>query len=107
MLRIAILPTLIFISSVAAAQATSMSAPPSKGKKLTEILAKVKEHDKLKFISEVDWSQTGFYDIYYYTTDNAKVELHIDLMKPQTRQLLEQRACQIQHRTGLSRTTPA
>jgi hypothetical protein len=64
MLRIAILLTLIFISGVAASQATSMSAPPSKGKKLSEILAKVEEHDKLKFVSEVDWSQTGFYDIF-------------------------------------------
>jgi hypothetical protein len=78
MLRITILLTLIVISSVAAAQATSMSAPPSNDKKLTKILAKVEERDKFKFISEVDWSQTGFYDIFYYITDNAKVELHID-----------------------------
>jgi hypothetical protein len=78
MLRIAILLTLIVISSVAAAQATSMSAPPSNDKTLAEILAKVEERDKFKFISEVDWSQTGFYDIFYYIADNAKVELHID-----------------------------
>jgi hypothetical protein len=78
MLRIAALLALIAISSAAEAQATSISAPPPNSKKLTEILAKVEGRDKFKFISEVDWSQTGFYDIYYYTTDNAKVELHIE-----------------------------
>ena len=78
MLKIAILLALIAISSAAEAQATSISAPPPNGKKLTEILAKIEGRDKFKFIYEVDWSQTGFYEIYYYTTDNAKVELHID-----------------------------
>jgi len=78
MLRIAVLLALIAISSAAEAQATSISAPPPNGKKLTEILAKVEGRDKFKFISEVDWSQTGFYDIFYCVTDNAKVELHID-----------------------------
>jgi len=57
-----------------------MSAPPSNGNKLTEILAKVEGRDKFKFISEVDWSQTGFYDIFYQITDNAKVELDIDAL---------------------------
>ena len=65
MLKIAILLALIAISSAAQAQATSISAPPPNGKKLTEILAKVEGRDKFKFISEVDWSQTGFYDIFY------------------------------------------
>jgi hypothetical protein len=78
MLKIAILLALIAISSAAQAQATSISAPPPSSKKLTEILAKIEGRDKFKFIYEVDWSQTGFYEIYYYTTDNAKVELHID-----------------------------
>ena len=77
-MRITALLAFVVIASAAEAQATSISTPPPNGKKLAEILAKVEGRDKFKFISEIEWSQNGFYDIYYYTTDNVKVELHMD-----------------------------
>ena len=62
-------------SASAFSQTTSVAQPQPNAKKLSELIAKVEGRDKFQYISEIEWSQGGYYDVYYYTTDKAKVEL--------------------------------
>ena len=64
--------------SSALAQSTTRAEPPANGMKLSQLLAKVETRDKFQYISEVDWSESGYYEVIYYTSDKAKVELHLD-----------------------------
>jgi hypothetical protein len=68
--------TLLAGSAVTAA----MAQPPANSKKLSELLAKVETRDKFLYISEIEWSDSGYYDVIYYTSDKAKVELHLDAL---------------------------
>ncbi|WP_448149227.1 PepSY domain-containing protein [Labrys miyagiensis] len=56
------------------------AAPPANGKKLSELISKVETRDKFLYISQIDWSTSGYYEVIYYTSDKAKVELHLDAM---------------------------
>ncbi len=51
--------------------------PPQNSKKLSEIIAMVEQRPDFRFIDEVDWDDGG-YEVTYYTTDNAKVEMKFD-----------------------------
>ncbi|MBN9251685.1 MAG: PepSY domain-containing protein [Mesorhizobium sp.] len=51
--------------------------PPPDGKKLSEIISKVEQRDGFRYISDVDWDD-GAYEVTYYTTDKAKVEIRFD-----------------------------
>ncbi len=62
----------------APAFAQSMVQPPAKGMKLSELIAKVETRDKFLYVSQIDWSESGYYEVIYYTSDKAKVELHLD-----------------------------
>jgi hypothetical protein len=46
--------------------------------KLSEIIASVERRDKFQYIKEVEWEQEGYYEVTYYTTDKAKVEIKLD-----------------------------
>jgi Peptidase propeptide and YPEB domain len=63
------------------AQTSARTIPPQNAMKLSQIVAKVEQRDHFQYISEIDWSRDGYYDIIYYTTDKAKVEVKIN---PQT-----------------------
>lgn len=67
---------LLFLGGVAVAQATDRS-PPENGKKLSEIIAKVEQRQDFRYISEIDWDD-GAYEVTYYTSDKAKVEIKYD-----------------------------
>ena len=58
--------------------AQSLPQPPPNGMKLSQILAKIEARDQFAFVSEISWSQSGYYDITYMTSDKAKVEIKID-----------------------------
>jgi hypothetical protein len=60
------------------AQSTPKAVPPQNAMKLSQIVAQVEQRDHFNYISEIDWSRDGYYDITYYTTDKAKVELKIN-----------------------------
>ncbi len=62
----------------ALAQSSAPPAPPDNGKKLSEIVAGIEARDKFRYIDEVEWNDSGYYDVTYFTTDKAKVELKID-----------------------------
>ena len=53
------------------------SLPPPNAKKLSEIIAKIEQRPDFRYIHEVEWDDGG-YDVTYYTTDKAKVEIKFD-----------------------------
>ena len=76
-------------SLVLAAPAFAQDAaqvPPQNAKKLSEIIAKVEQRQDFRYIDEVDWDDGG-YDVTYYTTDNAKVEMKFDPVTAQPKSL--------------------
>ena len=52
--------------------------PPEKAMKLSDIIAKVEQRESFRYVSDIEWDSDGTYNITYYTSDNAKVELKID-----------------------------
>jgi uncharacterized membrane protein YkoI len=59
--------------------------PPEKSLKLSEIIAKIEQRDQFRYIDEIDWEDEGYYDVIYYTSDKAKVEIKIDAVTGETR----------------------
>jgi len=57
---------------------TAPAVPPENSIKLSEIIAKVEKRPQFRYVGQIDWDQDGYYDITYYTTDKAKVEIKID-----------------------------
>jgi hypothetical protein len=66
----------MLLAGTAFAQDASRFPPPS-AKKLSEIIAKVEKRPDFRYIHEVEWDDGG-YEVTYYTTDNAKVEIKFD-----------------------------
>jgi hypothetical protein len=52
-------------------------APPQNAMKLSEIVAKVEKRDGFRYIDDIEWDD-GLYEVTYYTTDRAKVEIRFD-----------------------------
>ncbi len=67
---------LMLLSDTALAQEAD-KAPPQNARKLSEIIAKVEQRQDFRYISEIDWDE-GVYEVTYYTTDRAKVEIKYD-----------------------------
>ena len=67
------------------AQSAPAPLPPENGLKLSEIIAKVEQRDQFRYVSEVDWDEEGYYDVIYFTSDKAKVEIKIDPVTGQPR----------------------
>ncbi|MDW6020180.1 PepSY domain-containing protein [Mesorhizobium sp. BAC0120] len=70
----------VLLCAPAFAQTTTTGSPipPPNAMKLSEIIAKVEQRDQFAYVSEIDWSEEGYYDITYFTTDKAKVEIKAD-----------------------------
>ncbi|RUM95505.1 PepSY domain-containing protein [Pseudaminobacter arsenicus] len=60
------------------AQTAQPPVPPQNAMKLSEIIARIEQRDQFRYIDEVDWDEEGYYEVTYYTTDKAKVEIRID-----------------------------
>jgi Peptidase propeptide and YPEB domain len=75
----------VLLCAPALAQTTTTASPvpPPNAKKLSEIIATVEKRDQFHYVSEIDWSEEGYYDITYFTSDKAKVEIKIDPMTGQ------------------------
>ena len=71
------LAAVVFSGSVAGAQETQPPVPPQNALKLSEIVAKVEQRQDFRYISEIDWDD-GAYEVTYYTSDKAKVEIKYD-----------------------------
>jgi len=70
--------SIALMTGTAVAQSTSAPIPPPNSMKLSEMIAKVEKRDKFQYLSEIDWSQSGYYEVTYYTSDKAKVEINLD-----------------------------
>ncbi|MDI6028155.1 PepSY domain-containing protein [Corticibacterium sp. UT-5YL-CI-8] len=79
-LRKSVAPLLLLsmMAGPAFAQTTPAPVPPANSMKLSEIVAKVEARTQFAYIDEIDWEDDGYYDVTYYTTDKAKVEIKID-----------------------------
>lgn len=60
------------------AQTVQPPVPPENAMKLSEIIARIEQRDQFRYIDGVDWDEEGYYEVTYYTTDKAKVEIRID-----------------------------
>lgn len=60
------------------AQTSAPAVPPQKSMKLSQIIAQVELRDKFQYVKDVEWEEEGYYDVTYYTTDKAKVEIKLD-----------------------------
>lgn len=68
----------LILGGHAQAQNNAPTTPQENAMKLSEIVAKIEKRPQFRYVGEIDWDQDGFYDITYYTTDKAKVEMKID-----------------------------
>lgn len=75
----------LLVGSPVVAQDAPSPMPPESAMKLSEILAKVEARDQFRYVSEIDWDEEAYYDIVYFTSDKAKVEIKIDPATGQTR----------------------
>lgn len=62
----------------AQAQPATRPGPPEGSMKLSQIIDKIEARPQFQYIDEVDWDSDGYYEVTYYTTDKAKVEIKID-----------------------------
>jgi Peptidase propeptide and YPEB domain len=52
--------------------------PPANAIKLSAIVAKVEQRADFRYVDRIEWDTGGFYDITYFTTDKARVEIKIN-----------------------------
>ncbi|QPC85861.1 PepSY domain-containing protein [Mesorhizobium sp. NBSH29] len=72
------LMAVILMSGPAAAQTKPPVVPAQNAIKLSEIITRIEMRAQFHYIEAIDWDRGGFYEITYYTTDKAKVEIKID-----------------------------
>jgi Peptidase propeptide and YPEB domain len=75
----------LLFASPAWAQTAPPPIPSENALKLSEIIAKIEQRDQFRYIDEIDWADEGYYDVIYYTSDKAKVEIKIDAVTGQPR----------------------
>jgi hypothetical protein len=75
----------LILCGAAQAQSDPPTIPPEKAMKLSAIIAKIEQRESFRYISDIEWDREGNYDITYYTSDNAKVELKIDVATGQAK----------------------
>lgn len=80
---------LLFAALLAAmpalAQTKEPAIPPENSLKLSEIIAKIEKRDQFRYVTEIRWESEGYYDVVYYTSDKAKVEIKIDAVSGEPR----------------------
>lgn len=66
----------LFLANIAGAQETETNVPPPDGRLLSEIIAKVEQRDGFRYVDEIRWNDDGYYEVIYFTSDKAKVEMN-------------------------------
>ena len=62
----------------AQAQQQAEKSSPQAGKKPSEILSLIEARPDFARLDEMSWSDRGYYEIQYRTSDKARVEINID-----------------------------
>ena len=52
--------------------------PPENAMKLSQIVASIEQRQDFRYLSNIEWNDDGYYDITYFTADEAKVEIRMD-----------------------------
>jgi hypothetical protein len=84
--RFAATLSIALLAQVSAAVAQDKPAiPPENAMKLSAIIATVEQRDAFQYVSDIEWNDDGYYDVVYFTTDKAKVEMKFNPVtgKPQ------------------------
>ncbi|WP_309082613.1 PepSY domain-containing protein [Chelativorans sp.] len=61
-----------------AQEAEERQIPPENALKVSEIVARIEARPDFRYLDEVDWDEEGHYQIVYFTTDKARVEMNIN-----------------------------
>ena len=77
-MRTLALASLLVLAASGALAQTDASKPPGNAKKLSALIADVEKRDKFQHVDEIQWSDQGYYDMIYLTSDKAKVEIKLD-----------------------------
>ena len=48
-------------------------------------IASVEGRDSFHYVSQIEWNDEGYYDVVYFTTDKARVELKVDAVTGKNR----------------------
>ena len=75
----------LFVIAGPAMAQDSPAVPPQNAMKLSAILATVEGRDSFHYVSSVEWNEEGYYDVVYFTTDKARVELKVDAVTGKNR----------------------
>jgi hypothetical protein len=81
----ALLVALLTPASIVFAQDNKPPVPPENALKLSAVIATVEQRDAFHYVSDIEWNDDGYYDVIYFTTDKAKVEMKIDAVTGKTR----------------------
>ena len=52
--------------------------PPSDARPLSEVIATIEASGEVAWFDEIEWDDDGYWEIEYFRTDGAKVEVKID-----------------------------
>ena len=64
--------------ALSAAPALADRTPPADALPLSAIVTALENQYEIEFIDEIEWDDDGYWEVEFYTTDGAKVELKID-----------------------------
>jgi peptidase YpeB-like protein len=81
----AVLLVALLAPSSAFSQDKPPPVPPGDALKLSAIIATVEQRDSFHYVYDVEWNDDGYYDVIYFTTDKAKVEMKIDAVTGKAR----------------------
>ncbi len=68
----------IIVAVPANAQDKEPPIPPENAMKLSQLIATVEQRTDFRYVSDIEWNDDGFYEVTYFTSDKAKVEINLD-----------------------------
>ncbi|BCH23214.1 PepSY domain-containing protein [Mesorhizobium sp. L-8-3] len=66
----------LFAVPASASAQDNSGFPPDNALKLSQIVTTVEKRPDFRYIYSIDWNDDGYYEVTYYTTDKAKVEIN-------------------------------
>jgi len=71
--------------ALSAAPALADRTPPADALPLSAIVTTLESQYDIQFIDEIEWDDDGYWEVEFYTTDGAKVELKLDPVTGESR----------------------
>jgi hypothetical protein len=73
-----LLPLPSLLMAIAFVATPAAAAPPDNAMPLSEIIRALEEQGDVAYFDEIEWDDDGYWEIEYYRTDGAEVEIMID-----------------------------